>query len=142
MSATSDKKRRRGGRTGAKQLRASGIPYTTKLPDGRTLFVEVPARMATRDRSGELAFTREGVRFLDHVRALALEPSPAPSPAYLAALRESLGLTQAQLGERIGRDKLTISRWECGVLRPSPEALERLYALVRTMKQTGVVLAG
>jgi DNA-binding transcriptional regulator YiaG len=98
--------------------------------------------MATKDRSGELAFTREGVRFLDHVRALALEPSPAPSPAYLAALRESLGLTQAQLGERIGRDKLTISRWECGVLRPSPEALERFYALVRTMKQTGVVLAG
>ena len=142
MSATQDKKRRRGGRTGSKHLHVSGMPYTIRLPDGRTLFVEVPARMATKDRSGELAFTREGIRFLDHVRALALEPSPAPSPAYLAALRESLALTQAQLGERIGRDKLTISRWECGVLRPSPEALERFYALVRTMKRTGIVLAG
>jgi len=39
-------------------------------------------------------------------------------------------------------NELTISRWECGVLRPSPEALERFYALVRTMKQTGIVLAG
>jgi DNA-binding transcriptional regulator YiaG len=112
------------------------------LPDGRTIFVEVPARMATRDRCGELAFTPEGGRLLDRVRALAMEPGATPSPAYLAALRESLGLTQAQLGHRIGRDRLTISRWECGSLHPGPDALERLYALARKMKQAGVVLAG
>lgn len=138
----SEKKARRGGRPARKELRALGIPHTMKLPDGRTVFVEVPARMATRDRGGEVAFTPQGVRFLDHVRALALEPGATPSPAYLAALRESLGLTQAQLGRLIGRDKLTISRWECGILRPSAEALERLYALARKRKQTGVVLTG
>jgi len=113
-----------------------------KLPDGRTVFVEVPAHMATRNRCGELAFTPDGVRFLDHARAMALEPGNTPSASYLAALRESLGLTQAQLGERIGRDKLTISRWECGALHPSPQALEKFYSLARKMKQTGVVLAG
>lgn len=39
-------------------------------------------------------------------------------------------------------NKMKMARRECGVLRPSPEALERFYALVRTMKQTGIILAG
>jgi DNA-binding transcriptional regulator YiaG len=113
-----------------------------KLPDGRTVFVEVPARMVTRDRGEEPAFTLEGVRFLDRLRALSFQPGPTPSPAFLSVLRESLGLTQSQLGRLIGRNKLTISRWECGTLRPSPEALEKLYALARKRKEAGVVLAG
>jgi DNA-binding transcriptional regulator YiaG len=112
------------------------------LPDGRTVFVEVPSRMAKIDRGGEMAFTPEGVRFLDRVRALALRTGAAPSPAYLAALRESLGLTQAQLGRLVGRDKLTVSRWERGTLSPGPLALKRLYSLARKRKEAGVVLAG
>jgi len=142
MSRKAKTSKPRRGRTDSKDNLSRGVPHTIGLADGRTVYVEVPSRMVARDRSGELAFTREGVRFLDRVRALATEPSPAPSPAYLAALRESLGLTQAQLGTRIGRDKLTISRWECGVLRPSAEALNRFYELAREMKQKGVVLAG
>jgi len=133
---------KRKPKTAQRDHATPGIPYTMRLHDGRTVYVEVPARMATRDRSGELAFTPEGVRFLDHVRALAMKPMPSPSPAYLAALRESMGLTQAELGERIGRDKLTISRWERGVLHPTRESLEKLYSLTREMKQKGVVLAG
>lgn len=133
---------RRGGRPMRKELLTPAIPYTMKLPDGRTIFVEVPGRMATRDCSGELAFTPEGVRFLDHVRALGSQPSAKPSPAFLAALREALGLTQAQLGALLGRDKLTISRWECGTVRPNAEALKKLYALARKRKEAGVVLEG
>ena len=136
------RKLRRGGRLTRKELLAPGVPYTMKLSDGRTVFVEVPGRMALRDRGGETAFTPEGVRFLDRVRALALQPAATPSPAFLAALREALGLTQAQLGQLLGRDKLTISRWECGTLRPGAEALKKLYALARKRKEAGVVLVG
>jgi DNA-binding transcriptional regulator YiaG len=130
------------GRPSLHEPLATGIPYTVNLPDGRIVFVEVPRHMVKQDRSGELAFTPDGVRLLDRVRALSLQPSRAPSPAYLAALRESLGMTQAELGRAIGRDKLTISRWECGTLRPSAESLEKLYALARRRKHAGVVLAG
>ena len=42
----------------------------------------------------------------------------------------------------IGRDKLTVSRWECGTLSPGPQALAKLYALARKRKEAGVVLAG
>ena len=135
-------KRRRTAREAHGNLLAPGVPYTMRLPDGRTVFVEVPARMASRDRSGELAFTQEGVRFLDRVRALASRPGLHPSPAYLTAMRQSLGLTQAQLGQLVGRDKLTISRWECGSISPSPQALRKIYALARKRKEAGVVLTG
>jgi DNA-binding transcriptional regulator YiaG len=118
------------------------VPYCLRLADGRTVFVEVPARMAVRDRGGELAFTPEGVRMLDRVRALTMRPAVPPSPAYLAALRDALGLTQQELGRRIGRSKLTVSRWERGTLRPSQEALEKLYALAAGLKRRGIVLAG
>jgi DNA-binding transcriptional regulator YiaG len=113
-----------------------------RLGDGRTLFVEVPARMAVTDRGGGVAFSPEGVRFLDRVRALASRIPSVPSPAFLATLREALGLTQEELGKEIGRDKLTISRWERGTLRPSPEALARLDALARKRKRAGILLPG
>ena len=143
MATTQNTRRvRYSGRRAQGELRAPGIPYTMKLSDGRTVFVEVPGRMALRDRSGQWAFTPEGVRLLDRVRALSLQPSAPPSPAFLASLREALGLTQAQLGRRLGRDRLTISRWECGSLRPSPQALQKLYTLAREMKEAGIVLAG
>ncbi len=121
---------------------ASGIPYAMRLADGRTLYVEVPARMAIADRGGEMAFTPEGVRFLDRLRSLASRIPSAPSPAFLATLREALGLTQHELGREIGRDKLTVSRWERGTLRPNPEALARLDALARKRKRAGVLLPG
>jgi DNA-binding transcriptional regulator YiaG len=113
-----------------------------RLGDGRTLFVEVPAGMALADRGGEIAFTPEGVRSLDRVRVLASSVPSPPSPAFLVTLRDALGLTQEQLGKAIGRDKLTISRWERGTLRPSPEALARLDALARKRKRAGILLHG
>lgn len=133
--------RYRTSRARARHPEETGIPYTMKLADGRTLFVEVPARMATADRGGEIAFTPEGVRLLDRVRALASD-FDAPSPALLVALREAAGMTQEQLGRELGRDKLTISRWECGVMRPGRESVQRLKRLFRKLRQRGVVLPG
>jgi len=132
----------RRGRPRRKGLQAPGVPYTMRLADGRTVFVEVPGRMVSRDRGGELAFTPEGVRFLDRIRALASDMDSPPSPAFITALREAAGLTQEELGRRIGRDKLTVSRWECGTLRPSREALARLRELFQELKTSGVLLPG
>jgi DNA-binding XRE family transcriptional regulator len=112
------------------------------LPDGRTLFVEVPRRMARVDRGGEVGFTPEGVRFLDRLRALATPLGSAPSPAYLAALRDALGLTQEELGARIGKSPLTISRWERGTMRPGRDSLAALGKVLAKAKRDGVVLPG
>ena len=98
--------------------------------------------MTVRDRSGELAFTLEGVRLLDRVQALAMEPRRIAQSRVPRHASRVLGLTQAELGRLVGRDKLTISRWERGALRPGPDALRKFYELARKRKHKGVVLAG
>ena len=121
---------------------SAGIPYTMKLEDGRTLFVEVPARMAVQDRSAEIAFTPEGVRFLDHVRALASGFRHPPSPAFIAAVRQAVGLTQEQLGKRLGKNKLTISRWERQERVPHGDVAIRYGRLLDRLVRMGQIANG
>jgi DNA-binding transcriptional regulator YiaG len=113
-----------------------------KLEDGRTLYVEVPGRYTVTDRSGRVAFTPEGVRFLDRIRALRMEVSRAPRPSYITSLREALGLTQQELAVRLGVNKLTVSRWERGALHPGRASLEALRRLRQEAVSQGVVLPG
>jgi len=49
--------------------------------------------------------------------------------SYLRSLRRRRGLTQAQAGEVVGVDAVTIRRWELGHFSPSPENLERVAAV-------------
>jgi DNA-binding transcriptional regulator YiaG len=111
-----------------------------KLPDGRTLFVEVPGRWMTNDRDGTPAFLPPAVRFLDRVQALAQKLDRPPSPGFITSLREALGLTQAEFGERIGVDKMTVSRWERGALRPSDESLAAIAKLRDRATRSGVTI--
>lgn len=135
------KKTWRRGRKPAAALSSPDLPYTMKLPDGRTIFVEVPGRWVTIDRSGQPAFLPEGVEFLDRVRALALSAlDSSPGPAYITTLREALGCTQLEFGERIGVDKMTVSRWERGTLKPSEESLKAIEELRRKAVRKGVIL--
>ena len=115
--------------------------YTMKLRDGRTLFVEVPGRWMTRDRDGTPGFLLPAVRFLDRIRVLAMSVlDRAPSPAYIATLREALGLTQARFGERIGVDKMTVSRWERGTVRPGKAALKAIEKVRKESVRRGVTI--
>jgi hypothetical protein len=142
MTITVQKERRRSGPKPAERLSRPDVPYTMKLPDGRTLYVEVPGRLVTKDRGGEMAFLPDGVRFLDRVRALAVKLDRPPSPGYLVTLRDALGLTQREMGERLGVSSLTISRWERGELRPRKGSLAALDKVRREAVQKGVVLPG
>lgn len=45
-----------------------------------------------------------------------------PVRLYLAEWREHRGLTQKQLGERIGTSDVTVSRWETGERKPDLNA--------------------
>lgn len=54
---------------------------------------------------------------------------PGELPAVLRALRESSGLSRAQLGRCVGVDRRTVGKWESGCSRPSALSLRRLAAL-------------
>ena len=138
---TAQTTKRRGGRKPAARLSRPDFPYTMRMPDGRTVCVEIPGRWVTADRGGTPAFEPEAVAFLDRIRAVfrsALDVPP--SPGYVTRLREGLGLTQKELGERIGVDKMTVSRWERGTLRPSGESLAALEKLRREATRKGVAI--
>jgi DNA-binding transcriptional regulator YiaG len=95
----------------------------------------------TKDRDGSTAFLPEGVAFLDRVRALFLSAlDRAPSPGYIVRLREGLGLTQKEFAERVGVDKMTVSRWERGTVRPSTEALKAVEKLRKEALRRGVTI--
>ncbi len=117
------------------------VPFTMRLPDDRTVFVLVPAKWCGRDRSGELTFKPEAVRFLDRVQAMAMKTPKTPTPGFIRTLREALGLTQSQLGERIGVNKLTVYRWERGMMKPGPESIKAIDRLRRAEARRGVVIA-
>lgn len=131
---------RRRGRPPAAQLANPDLPYTMRLPDGRTLYVEVPGRWVTTDRDGKPAFLPGGVDFLDRLRALAIKLDRPPGPGFITALREALGLTQKEFGEQLGVDKMTVSRWERGALRPSDESLDAIEELRRKAVRRGVAI--
>ena len=133
---------KRRGIPRAAALSRADVPYTMKLADGRRVYVEVPGRWTLRDRGGEIGFTLAGARFLDRVRALMIRVEGPPSPGYLISLREALGLTQAELGRKIGVNKLTVSRWERGELRPSAASIGALRSLRDRLTRQGVLLAG
>jgi helix-turn-helix protein len=126
----------------SKRDERSDVPYMMKLPDGRGLYVEVPGRYAEQDRSGRVAFTPEGVRFLDRVRALALPLDTPPRPAFISNVRQALGMTQTEFGDAVGVDKMTVFRWERGTTRPGSGALQRLRRLIARAKRRGTLLAG
>jgi len=117
------------------------VPYTMRLPDGRTLFILVPAKWCERDVSGEALFKPEAVRFLDRVLVMAMHMPAKPTPGFIRTLRDALGLTQAGLAQRIGVDKMTVARWEWGKVEPSGKAVKALKKLRRAVGRKGVTVA-
>jgi DNA-binding XRE family transcriptional regulator len=119
----------------------SDQPYLMRLADGRRLAVEVPARWVRYDRSGDVGFTMDGVRFLDRLRALFSPMKTPPSPGFIRSLRQALDLTQTEFGKSMGVDKLTVSRWERGELRPGKRSLRALQKIRASAVRKGISLS-
>jgi DNA-binding transcriptional regulator YiaG len=117
------------------------VPFTARLPDGRTLFVLIPAKWCEQDQGGQVLFKPEAARLIDRVQVMAMRTPPQPTPGYVRTLRETLGLTQAELAARVGVDRMTVARWEWGKLRPSRNAAAALDKLRRAVGRRGTAIA-
>lgn len=132
----------RRGRQRSQRVQRAGVPFTTRLADGRTLAVEIPGRWVAEDRDGSTVLLPEAVRFVDHLQVAFSKLRLPPSPGYITTLREALGMTQAEMGRRVGVAKLTVSKWEMGLLRPGAASLEKIEAMRQKAIRGGMELAG
>lgn len=50
--------------------------------------------------------------------------------AWLRVARKDAGLTQRQLGDKVGKDITTIGKYENGTRRPSPEVAQEIASIL------------
>jgi DNA-binding transcriptional regulator YiaG len=117
------------------------VPYVMNLPENRTVFVRIPSEYVEY-REGEMYFLPEGVALLDHIRALAMKTPARPTPGYVKAVRDALGLTQAQFARKLGRSVIAVKKWEGGTLKPGEDARLRIQKLVDRAGRRGVLVGG
>jgi transcriptional regulator with XRE-family HTH domain len=61
---------------------------------------------------------------------------------FIVSLREAMGATQKEFGLKVGASKMTVSRWECGKMRPSAAMVTAIYRLQAQLRRKGVQIGG
>lgn len=79
---------------------------------------------------------------MERARAALADMPDQPSPGWIRRFREAMSLTQKELGAAIGVDKLTVSRWERGEIRPRLSAVKAMRKLRAKRARTGVAVDG
>lgn len=116
------------------------LPYVASIGPGEMLAICLPASWVKADRSGEPLLLPPAVRALDRLRALFT--SQRITPGMIVSLREAIGLSQEEFGRRLGVSKMTVSRWECGRMRPGHAAVAAVRELQLTAQRQGVRIDG
>jgi DNA-binding transcriptional regulator YiaG len=116
----------------------SDLPYVLQAGE-QILTIVLPARWLKAARDGRPLLLPPAVRALDRLRALLLE-RPQFTPGFIASLREALSLTQEEFGQKLGVSKMTVSRWECGRMRPGAAMAKQLQRLQRQARRNGVLI--
>jgi DNA-binding transcriptional regulator YiaG len=117
------------------------LPYILPLGAGRMLAISLQAQWLKADRSGQPLLLPPAIRVLDRLRAV-FAAQQKPTPGFIVSLREALGLTQTQFGQKLGVSKMTVSRWESGRMRPSPPAAGAIMKLQAKAQLQGVTIHG
>jgi hypothetical protein len=116
------------------------LPYVMSLPGRRAIALTIPAAWVVVDRNGEVCLRPPAVRWLDKLRALFSRVADVPTPGFIRTLRQAMNLTQEQLGQRMGVNKITVSRWERGTVKPSRQAVNTLVRLRASALRRGLLI--
>lgn len=117
------------------------LPYVVPLGRRGMLAISLPAEWLKADRSGQPLLLPPAVRVLDRLRA-TFTAQEKITPGFIVSLREAMGLTQEQFGRKVRVSKMTVSRWECGRMRPSSSAAAAIRDLQARAQHQGVKIDG
>ncbi|MGA2233018.1 MAG: helix-turn-helix domain-containing protein [Tepidisphaeraceae bacterium] len=115
------------------------LPYVVSFGNGAMLAISLRAAWLKADPSGKPLLLPPAVRALDRLRAVFADREKI-TPGFIVRLREAIGLTQEQFARRLGVTKMTVSRWECGTIRPSPAMAEAIGRLQSKARKEGVMI--
>jgi DNA-binding transcriptional regulator YiaG len=127
--------------TGTTWKAGMDLPYVVSLGGGSLLAINLCAQWLKPDRSGKPLLLPPAVRALDRLRAV-FAAQQSLTPGLIRSLREAVGLTQAEFGQMVGVSKMTVSRWECGRIRPSATASAAILRLQAEARREGVRIDG
>jgi len=105
------------------------------------LAINLEPRWLKADRSGRPLLLPPAVRALDRLRAVFADQEKL-TPGFIGSLREAMGMTQGEFGERLGVSKMTVSRWECGRMRPGTAMAREIWKLQEEAQREGVKIDG
>ncbi|HZK80061.1 MAG TPA: helix-turn-helix domain-containing protein [Humisphaera sp.] len=117
------------------------LPYVVSFGEGSMLAIALRAAWLKPDRSGQPLLLPPAVRAIDRLRALFTSQEKI-TPGFIISLREALRLTQGEFGQKLGVSKMTVSRWECGRMRPSEPAVGAILKLQTYARRKGVKIDG
>jgi hypothetical protein len=118
----------------------SDLPYVLPTDDA-FLAIRLPAAWLKADPSGQPLLLPPAIRAVDRLRAVFEADKPL-TPGFIVSLREAMGLTQEQFADKLGVSKMTISRWECGRMRPGQSMIGHIHRLQRRAQREGVSIDG
>jgi DNA-binding transcriptional regulator YiaG len=117
------------------------LPYVMPFGERGMLAISLRAAWLKPDRSGRPLLLPPAVRALDRLRAVFTAQDQL-TPGFIVSLREAIGLTQEQFGHKVGVSKMTVSRWECGRMRPSASTAATIRNLQARARREGVKIDG
>jgi DNA-binding transcriptional regulator YiaG len=117
------------------------LPYVVPFGDGGMLAIALRAAWLKPDRSGRPLLLPPAVRAVDRLRAVFTNQEKL-TPGFVISLREGMGLTQSEFGQKLGVSKITVSRWECGRMRPGATTARAILKLQAEARHEGVKKTG
>lgn len=117
------------------------LPYAIPLGENRILGITLRAKWLKADRSGEPLLLPRAVRVIDRLRAV-FASQQILTAGFISSMREAMGLTQSQFGRKLGVSKMTVSRWECGKMKPGPATTRAIRQLQVKTRYEGVTIDG
>lgn len=117
------------------------LPYVIPWVNGGMLAIALPPEWLKADRSGKPLLLPPAIRAIDRLRAVFAKQEKV-SPGFIISLREGMGLTQAEFGQKLDVSTMTVSRWERGRMRPSPAMSTAILDLQAKASRSGVKIDG
>jgi DNA-binding transcriptional regulator YiaG len=117
------------------------LPYVMPFGERGMLAISLRAAWLKPDRSGRPLLLPPAVRALDRLRAV-FAAQEIITPGFISSLREAMGFTQDQFAQRLRVSKMTVSRWECGRMRPGSAMSAAIRKMQSHARRQGVGIDG